>query len=258
MNWSRTKSIFIVAFLILNSFLGYQLWEKQTNKIELAQIYENSIDELLLLKNIVLETTLSVEQPEMSQLNAQFLRYQFEDISQIEGQTLVFDRDQIISKFNTPIPLPDPWSPEEFYEQVVEEEVLYGEQYKLDQQTESEIIYLQQVEEHPVFISTLVFQKNEEQDVTRGYRQIYYHIINQGTEQRVISSFTSIRSLLDNQIIPSYSVINDVDLGYYGQVYDADSQVLTPVWRIAIEHEENRLIIYVNAITGAIESAPMS
>lgn len=257
MNWSRTKSIFIVAFLILNSFLGYQLWEKQTNKIELAQIYENSLDELLLLKNIVLETTLSVEQPEMSQLNAQFLRYRLENLSQIEGQTLFIEGNRLISKFNIPIPLSDSRSPEEFHQEVVETEVLRGDQYSLDQQTESEIIYLQQVQAHPVFISTLTFHKNENEHVT-GYEQIYYHIINQGTEQRVISSFTSIRTLLDNQIIPSYSVIKDVDLGYYGQIYDADSQVLTPVWRIVIEHEGNRFIIYVNAITGAIESVPIS
>lgn len=257
MNWSRTKSIFIVAFLILNSFLGYQLWEKQTNKIELAQIYENSIEELLLLKNIALETALSVEQPEMSQLNAEVLRYRFEDISKIEDQAHVFDKGELSSQFSSPIPLSDQWSPDEFYEQVVDKEVLYGNQYTLDQHTETEIIYLQQVQKHPVFISTLAFQKNEEQDVT-GYNQIYYHIINQGTEQRVISSLTSIRTLLDNQIIPSYAIIKDVGLGYYGQVYDADSQVLSPVWRIVIEHEENRLVIYVNAITGAIESVPTS
>jgi 3-isopropylmalate/(R)-2-methylmalate dehydratase small subunit len=29
MNWSQTKSIFIVVFLLLNIFLGFQLWEKQ-------------------------------------------------------------------------------------------------------------------------------------------------------------------------------------------------------------------------------------
>lgn len=257
MNWSRTKSIFIVAFLILNSFLGYQLWEKQTNKIELAQVYENSLDELLLLKNIVLETTLSVEQPEMSQLNAQFLMYRLEDLSQIEGQTLVIDGNRLISQFNVPFPLSDPWSPEQFYQKVVETAALHGDQYRLDQHTESEIIYLQQVQKHPVFISTLTFHKNEMEQIT-GYEQIYYHIINQGTEQRVISSFISIRTLLDNQIIPNHSVIKDVALGYYGQVYDADSQVLTPVWRIAIEHEGKRFILYVNAITGAVESVPVS
>jgi regulatory protein YycI of two-component signal transduction system YycFG len=256
MNWSRTKSIFIVAFLILNSFLGYQLWEKQTKKIELAQIYESSLDELLLLKHIKLETELSAEQPEMSQLNAQFMEYTLEDLSQMEGQSLSFDQYQLISTLNTPFSLASPWKPEEFYQQFVKERVIKGERYALDQHTETEIVYLQQVQSYPIFVGQLIFQKNKTEEVT-GYQQTFYYVINQGTEQPVISSFTSIRTLLDNQIIPTYTVIKEVDLGYYGQIYETESQVLTPVWRIMIEHQGNPMTIYVNAITGAIESAPI-
>jgi regulatory protein YycI of two-component signal transduction system YycFG len=255
MNWSRTKSIFIVAFLILNSFLGYQLWEKQTKKIELAQSYESSLDELLLLKHITLETELSAEQPEMSQLNAQFMEYMYEDLSKMEGQSLSVNENQLVSKLSTPYPLPSPWSAEEFYQDFVKERIINGEQYVIDQHNETEIVYLQQVQSYPIFVGTLVFQKNVEQ--ITGYQQTFYHVINQGTEQPVISSFTSIRTLLDNQVLPSYSKIKDVDLGYYGQIYEIESQVLTPVWRIIAEYEGKRMTIYVNAITGAIESLPI-
>jgi regulatory protein YycI of two-component signal transduction system YycFG len=256
MNWSRIKSIFIVAFLILNSFLGYQLWEKQTKKIELAQSYESSLEELLLLKNITLETELSVNQPEMSQLNAKFMEYKYEDLSQIEGQSLSMNENQIISKLSTPYSLPSPWSAEEFYLSFVKERVINGEQYVIDQHNETEIVYLQQVQTYPIFVGAIVFEKYNEEQIT-GYQQTFYHVINQGTEQPVISSFTSIRTLLDNQVLPLSSKIKDVDLGYYGQVYEIESQVLTPVWRIIVEYENKRMTIYVNAITGAIESLPI-
>lgn len=257
MNWSRIKSIFIVAFLILNSFLGYQLWEKQTKKIELAQSYESSLEELLLLKNITLETELSAEQPEMSQLNAQFMEYTYEDLSKMEGQSLSVDDNKIVSKLSTPYVLPSPWSAEEFYQNFVKERVMNGKQYVIDQHNETNIVYLQQVQSYPIFVGTLVFQKNNVEEIT-GYQQTFYHVINQGTEQPVISSFTSIRTLLDNQVLPSHSKIKDVDLGYYGQIYEIESQVLTPVWRIIAEHEGKRMTVYVNAITGAIESLPLS
>jgi regulatory protein YycI of two-component signal transduction system YycFG len=256
MNWSRTKSIFIAAFLILNSFLGYQLWEKQTKKIELAQSYESSLEELLQLKNIVLETELSAKQPEMSQLNAKFMEYTHEDLSQIEGQSLSVNENQIVSKLSTPYSLPSPWSAEEFYQSFVKERVINGEQYVIDQQSDADIVYLQQVQTYPIFVGTLVFQKDNGEKIT-GYQQTYYHVINQGTEQPVISSFTSIRTLLDNQVLPLHSMIKEVNLGYYGQVYEIESQVLTPVWRIIVEHESKQTTIYVNAITGAIESLPI-
>jgi regulatory protein YycI of two-component signal transduction system YycFG len=256
MNWSRTKSIFIAAFLILNSFLGYQLWEKQTKKIELAQSYESSLEELLQLKNITLETELSAKQPEMSQLNAKFMEYTHEDLSQIEGQSLSVKENQIVSKLSTPYALPSPWSADEFYQNFVKERVINGQQYVIDQHSDTEIVYLQQLQAYPIFVGTLVFQKPNEEEIT-GYQQTYYHVINQGTEQPVISSFTSIRTLLDNQVLPLYSRIMEVDLGYYGQVYEIESQVLTPVWRIIVEHESKRTTIYVNAITGAIESLPI-
>lgn len=256
MNWSRIKSIFIVVFFLLNSFLGYQLWEKQTKKIELAQIYESSIDELLLMKNISLETELNLEQPELSQLNVQFLAYTFRDLALLEGQNIVLEDHKIISKLIQAYPLPEPWEETLFFQEFVKEEIMRGEQYGYDPRDGKGLVYLQKVEGYPIFGGSLEFQINDQQQVT-GYEQVYYHVINQATQQPVISSFSSLRTLLDNQVLPSESIIKDIALGYFGQIYDAESQVLTPTWRIVIEQEENRLEYFVNAYTGAIELQPV-
>lgn len=42
---------------------------------------------------------------------------------------------------------------------------------------------------------------------------------------------------------------HSIELGYYGHTYNADEQILAPVWRII--HDDH--IHYVNGITGAIE-----
>jgi regulatory protein YycI of two-component signal transduction system YycFG len=253
-NWSRIKSIFIVAFLILNSFLGYQLWEKQTKKIELAQDYDQSLDELLIHREITLETELSTEQLKMSQLNTQFSLFSFEELSTIKGQSIFLERHRMTSKLNQAYPMSEPWNQGDFEKEVLKEYIVKNDQYKYDRQTSNEIIYQQHIQEYPVFVGTLIFKKNSQG--IEGYRQTFYEVVNQGTEQPVISSFTTIRTLLDQQVLPSDSVIKKVTLGYYGQIYDVESQVLTPVWRVHIEQDEKPLFFYVNAYTGALESVP--
>lgn len=253
MHWSRIKTIFIIVFLLLNSFLGYQLWEKKTRKIELAQSYENSIEELLLLKNIKLDTELDLEQPELPQLNVQFLTYTFRDLALLAGQHVVLEEHRLISNLIQPYSLPKPWDESIFFEEFVQKKVMNGEEYRYDVHGQG-LVYLQQVDLRPIFGGTLLFQHDGEQ--VTGYEQVYYHVISQATPQPVISSFTCLRTLLENESIPQESVIINLSLGYFGQIYEADSQILTPTWRVLVIHKEKRLEYYVNAYTGALVYMP--
>ena len=253
MHWSRIKTIFIIAFLLLNSFLGYQLWEKKTRKIELAQSYENSIEELLLLKNIKLDTELDLEQPKLPQLNVQFLSYTFRDLAKLAGQHVVLEEHKLISSLIQPYPLPQPWDETVFFEQFVRKKVMNGEEYRYDRHGEG-LVYLQQMENRPIFGGTLHFQHDGEK--VTGYEQVYYHVISQATPQPVISSFTCLRTLLENESIPQEAVIASLSLGFFGQIYEADSQILTPTWRVIAHHGEKRLEYYVNAYTGALIHMP--
>lgn len=256
MNWSRTKSIFIVAFLILNSFLGYQLWEKmQTKQFELAQLSESSLEELLALRQITIDTELQAEQAKMSQLNAQFVM-NLGELEKLERQNIIFQDHLLQSQFHEPIMLEPEWKLESFQQQVMDPYVLWSEQYRLDQWFADGIHFLQTVEGRPIFVGGLRFLVEQEEEGVQvlGYDQVYFQVVNTGTKQPIISSYTSIRTLLDNQAIPPYSTITGVELGYYGQIYEVESQVLTPAWRIMIETEESTRMIYVNAITGAIET----
>jgi len=254
MNWSKIKTIFIVAFLILNSFLGYQLWEKQTKKLEIAQSYENSLDELLALKQITLNVELSVEQTMMAQLNTQYGMFTVEELMQVSKQTLQIEKDKLISTLQEPFLLKIPWDPLQFQQEFMKMNVLKSNQYIFDRKTNEEIIYLQKIQEYPIFLAPITFKLVDQQ--VKGYEQVYHEVINKGTEQPVISSFTTVRALLDHQVLPPGSSIEKITLGYYGQFYEIESQVLTPVWRVMIEHEGKQLTYYINAFTGALESVP--
>jgi regulatory protein YycI of two-component signal transduction system YycFG len=256
MNWSKTKSIFIIAFLILNVFLGYQLLEKRAGKLEIANVTENSVEDLLSLWNIEIHTELSHDQPELAQLSAQFITH-LDQFQLGDGQQLTIDEHRLVANLHSPVRYTDEEEIQVFYEEHLQHYVLNGEQYRFDRQTDKEFILLQQVNEYPVFVGRLIFNRQEQW--IDGYTQVYYHVVNSGTPQQVISSFSSIRSLLDNQLIAPDSTVRHVQLGYYGQVYEVEIQVLTPVWRVVVEEqavEEQNVIkvFYVNAITGAIET----
>lgn len=252
MNWSRTKEILIVAFLIVNIFLGYQLWEKQTRKLELANIADSTIEERLALRDVELSTELPAEQPELSQINAQFLVHAFEDLQKYENQQVYVNEHLLQSSFNQKLSLEQIDSLDMFFSEIVIPHVAQAEDYELEQYIEGEqVSYIQYYHDHPVFISRLDFYL-EDMYVT-GYEQTYYHIVSTGTPQRVLSAATSLRTLLDQQTIPAQSTITDVRLGYYGHIYAIDSQVLIPTWRFVIEGEGYTRYIYVNALTGVIE-----
>lgn len=257
MNWSRTKSIFIVIFLILNSFLGYQLWEKQSNQLEFTQIYESDLDEMLQLRDISIEIELSVDQPELAQLHVQYANYEehLADLAAMSGQHVRFEKDRLVSELSEAYQRPEPFDPEHFEAEFMADNILYHDEYRFDRVTNQEIIYLQVYEDYPVFVAPLRFSQNEAQAIKR-YQQVFFEVLSQGTKQSVLSAYTAVRTSVENQIIPTGSTVKDVTLGYYGQLYEVESQVLTPAWRVVVEHSGEIEEYYVNAFTGAIESGP--
>lgn len=249
MNWSNIKSIFIIAFLFLNSFLGYQLWEKQTKKIEEVEIYESRLDDLFSTKQIINEAELSVYEPVIAQLVAQDASYIKNELSTLEGQAIVLQDGELVATLHTAYPLSPSAEESEVYS-FLEKFVLEGLQYRLEAHSDQRIELLQMLDGFPVFESTLVLELDEERHIV-GYRQEFYHV-EERTEQQVISSVAAVRTLLDKEVFPTNSIIKDASLGYYGQQYELERQLFTPVWRVMVEDQGNILVIYVNAITGAL------
>ncbi|WP_202081542.1 two-component system regulatory protein YycI [Caldalkalibacillus salinus] len=254
MDWSRTKTILIAAFLVLNIFLGYQLWEKKTRVMELAYLNEGSIEEVLSLRDIETEIELTSEPLDMPQLNATVLTHELLEIKGNEGQQIHVQKDQLTASFTDTIDIFDPFDEDAFEEDILST-VTYGDQYVYDHTNHQSIEYVQYYNDFPIFLGTLSFNmESGGPTVVTGYEQVYYHVVNSGTEQTVLPLFHSIRTLLDNQVIPPFSTIKEAQLGYYSQVHEGENQVLTPVWRIIIEVNDQRMQAFVNAYTGAIES----
>lgn len=254
MNWERTKSIFIFVFLVLNVFLGVQLWEKQNKQLELTQVYDSSIDELLIVKNIVVQPEISSEQPALGQLHVEIetLETEFTRMNQGQMQAEVVD-DILKVQVHSAYTLPETFDEQLFKEEWMSEHVAFANEYELDDQRGDKLHYFQMYDGFPLFVGRLVFPMDEERELST-YEQLHFHVLNQGTQQTVLSAFNVLRALLENQEIPDRSVITHFNLGYRGQIYEVDSQVLTPTWRIILEEQHQWRTIYVNALTGNIET----
>src|SRR5690606_534505 len=143
-----------------------------------------------------------------------------------------------------------------FRDNFLKKYVYQNEAYRLEGVNGASIRYVQHYRDLPLFISRLDIYINPSLEAVTGFEQLYYRILREGTEQPIIPAAAALVTLVEQQVIPPFAVIQDVTLGYYGHPYEAQLQVLTPTWRILFQTGTEKSESYVNAYTGAIELDP--
>ncbi|MEI7027558.1 two-component system regulatory protein YycI [Paenibacillus sp. y28] len=236
MDWSRAKTVLIVAFLLLNMMLGYELWAKKwslsSSETDMAAVSEE-VNRLMQSKGIGLETEIPKDTPRLREI-------------------VIKSSEEW--KQSPKVSLPEPvkvtraaqkWSSRDALGKYIQ----HLDLYQLDSVSSKTgtYVYTQMYGELPIFEVNL--ELYHEQGEVRAYKQSYVEI-EEGTaeaKQKVISAFTAVRSLLETNI-PQGSVISDVRLGYHGRFFATDQQPLLPFWRVVLK--DGRMY-YVNAFTGA-------
>jgi len=237
MDWGKAKNIFIITFLILNISLGYQLYLKNFNQLQGLQTTNNDkeeISEKLRQQQIELTIEIPKEMPEMHFLQVKnniYANYSF--LNNNQGKEADKNSLQLIIYRN----------------------ITNFEQYKYsekDSNNDDYYVYYQYDEDFPFYGSKLEVYLNE--DGTILYTQNYYEIINQGLDRQVISSYSALQTVLDQQLIPSGAKIIEIELGYHGQTSQSSIQLLTPVWKISYSVNGIYNELFVNAMTGGLQN----
>jgi len=244
MEWGRAKSILIMAFLMLNMLLGYQLWQSklklpdESSEIELIAGEVRSIAES---KNITIDTEVPSETPRMNEI------------------TVTFGDEGIIGsvvEFEKPFPYTTLLTGSEIWRRITER-IPNADQYQVDpiisgpRSNGSGIIVMHQLAHgYPMFDVRLELIYEQQQVVS--YRQDYVQIqeSEQSNDQKVLSAYLAIGRLVENYMSPG-RVITDIQLGYHGQIFNSETQVLAPMWRIMTSDKE---LFYVHAINGSVET----
>lgn len=244
MDWSKAKNIFIISFLVLNVILCYQLWFSREQKVETVQLTKSRVDEvyqMLKLKQIESLVEIPKEAPNLNFLYVQYV---------IESDWLVSE-DGVTRKleFDPPVEIGDDPKVEVIKEAL--KSVVSLEAYQVDPflTNSQRAVFHQLAQGVPLFPSSIELSIKNGQ--IRNLEQKRLKVLSQGTESKVISAFTAVRTLVESNYLPDYSTIVDIRIGYHGQTFNSDVQVLAPVWRVALKDGG---IYYVNAITGAVDS----
>lgn len=250
MDWSKTKTIFIVVFLILNAFLVSQyMKKKETNEFEL---YAESSFEERLKENEIEYITLPKQTSKEQYLTAKSKEFAKEEVKKLKNQTAInINENKIISTFDKPFLLGDTLYSEAL-DTFVKENILYGEDYAFWEVDEisNAIIYYQTYNNRVIYNNDnakLVLFLNENREIT-SYEQRYLDNIEQFNEEKeVYSAMKTLESLFNKGYLPSKSKITEVKLGYYNLIQLSSSYVLTPTWHITINDTED---LFVNAFDG--------
>ncbi|MBU9722328.1 MULTISPECIES: two-component system regulatory protein YycI [Bacillaceae] len=258
MDWSKTKSIFIITFLLLNLFLGYQLSEKRSER-NVNLLRHVTLQEDLDENEITVEIRSTEETKLGSPITGSIRVFNEENlVEQFDNQEIdvLNDGKTIYSTLDSPYRLVDASIPAAV-ETFVQQHVLYGDEYqftKFDEET-YEVGLHQTFEGRPIdnFVDGpyhLKLYLNIDLEI-ESYSQEYMDINTQGREQEFLSPMKVVEILFEANHIPANTTLDQAQLGYYNPLqasYDLEFRVFTPMWRVKV----NESFYYVSAIEGEI------
>jgi regulatory protein YycI of two-component signal transduction system YycFG len=274
LDWKKTKSIFILTFLVLNLFLGYQLYLKNDlNNIE--YLSEQPLEEKLAISNIAYQDKIPKYKDKQTLISAQ--RYEFtEEEKELDSKDISLEEEfstdiTLHYALTKPLNLPKKDTKDLIaeLEKFLEENVTRGKDYtyfKWDK--EQNIIWFNQnYFEKPIFYNSSNFEKLEgseldyqapngmikfeldEKGNLSKFTQTYLNIMRQGGYQEIITPKKALERILDTSYLKKGHKIYDIQLGYYSLVAIGDLQVYAPTW--FIETEKGQYL--VNATDSSIQ-----
>jgi regulatory protein YycI of two-component signal transduction system YycFG len=252
LDWSKTKTIFIITFLILDFFLAYQFIQKR-NSSQLDVILETTIEEQLEANNITY-VELPKEITKATYLSGKSKIFTREETEKLVNQKVVINDQPILqATFIEPIPLPNPKDQNRLND-FVKRNIISGENYtfwKFDEKKKT-IIFFQKYNEKVIYenvSSMLLLHLNENNEII-SYEQTLLEDLEANEEkQEIVPAIKAIETLYKRNHLKPNDHVTTIELGYYGLVQFTASQVLTPTWHIVVNRKEN---YYVNAFEGQV------
>lgn len=255
MDWSKTKTIFIVIFFILDIFLLTVFLNKHTAS-QFEIIEETSIQDKLKNDDIKYHK-LPDEVDKTPLITAKTKTFTKKEVENLHKQkaSLTSDQTMIISHLDKSIPLEGNW--QDHLKNFVKDEVLHGDHYQYwgYDKDKKQIIFYQEFKGKKIFKNgsgQLLFEVNDNNEID-SYEQTMLEEIEENNKESVLPATQAVNNLYKNGMLKPNSTIKKAELGYYTLVQLTESQVLSPTWHFAIEHKGKVDDLFVNAFDGSIQ-----
>ncbi|MCY8858364.1 two-component system regulatory protein YycI [Bacillus atrophaeus] len=252
MEWNKTKTIFIIAFLVLDIFLGYQFFEKRSSSE--YDVIKNSSVQTDMNEDHITYGTLSDNAKEGSRITANQKSFTKEEIESLKGQKPKMDMPsdkhkvtKLKMEFTSPIALSKD-SVEDDAKALVSSEIQDGEEYKLWKvdKDKKQVIFFQTYQGKYIYqenddasemIGQVILHLNDKNEVV-SYEQSTLETFKEIQKESLISELDAVESLYYQNLLKAHSTVKTVKFGYIAQYPLTSTQVLAPVWRITVEYEK--------------------
>lgn len=260
MDWSRTKSIFIIVFSILNIFLYTLYLESYTEAVNYSNLTEPVVDDRLEGDNITYPDDLTTEPGDEPYMSGTRKVFTTEDVPAENTRAAVVDDYMLNVAFNEPIRLGDNKNKDSL-EAFLAANIYEGDEYVLWDiiEEENKAIFYQVIDDKTLYHSdsgkvTLLW--NDDGHAVRYEQTIFTDLVENAQSKDLIAPKRAIETLYQNRLLEQNSNVTSVTLGYsvYVAVSD-DTRMFLPTWRVVVELDDGTIADYfVNAVKdGLIE-----
>jgi regulatory protein YycI of two-component signal transduction system YycFG len=255
-DWSKTKTIFIIVFFILDIFLFVQFLDKR-HASQLNMTKDASIEEKLK-DNGIQYVELPSENTKGKYLTAKSKNFSDVNLEELPNQSITIQNGTtLLSIFDEPISVKENME-QEMIHTFLKTYVYQGGQYrfwKWDQE-QNRLIFYQEYNQKLFFKNVngrLIVNLNNQNQII-GYEQTLLEDIQELANENILPAIRAIETIHQQGLIKADSKITKVELGYYTLVQLTESQVLTPTWHFVIEQGDTKKVedIFVNAIEGQV------
>ncbi|WFD10229.1 two-component system regulatory protein YycI [Tepidibacter hydrothermalis] len=250
MDWSKSKTILIIAFILTNIVLGYNLYinvfRHDTEDI-FSDSSINNLNKLLSTKNISINTQIPKDTPSLSTLSIKYEDLNKSDLDSVFKQDGVYkiEDKRIIYNGKSDIDELDISECTSFTKKFLNKYNFDDDTYlksTIKKQDRIEIIYTGKYKNYFLEESYMKFVFYENKDFS--FERLWIVPIEEKKQKkRVIPSVEAIMSAYSQ--MPKDSVINEIKLGYYFESNNMDIEQgdIGPVWRLKVNNE----YIYIKA-----------
>ncbi len=262
MDLSRAKTILIIAFLILNSILLYQIHIKQKGDSDYSSLLLEEIrevEELLQAEGIYLNQEIPSAIPDRP-----FLKTEKTDYfpSEIRKEIAGNDPDLLID-VQPGKGINYTWKDEDSearkaydiangYEGFLRNYLYQWRSLHFYTERLSNnngyIMYVQYYDDYPIY-GTMAVAMIDSGKIVKWHQNVLTQIEAEETTRPILAAATALRRL--PSVIEERPVtIDKIELGYYSRFSEGDSWLLPPVWGVTLSTGEE---FYINAFTGELE-----
>lgn len=261
MDWSRTKTIFIVVFSILNVLLMWLYLDRYNESIGIQSTVGGStpIEESLRLDSIEVPRLANMETnvAYVSGTVHTFTQEELDELTNVAGN--IESPEVLEGVLLEPVAVTETTS----LEAIVQEHAYNGTEYRIwstDAEARSAIMF-QQVNSRSVYYNSkahIVVRWNENNEVI-GFTQTYLDDLEDYNDERsLITYMNAIEVLYNRSILTAGSEVTEIKLGYSTLAQLGETQVFSPTWSVKVLLPDGTMEEYfVNAIDSRILEIPI-